>query len=133
MENFEIKADPKIPYHYLIGVGVRRPFGENNGEYFLKYFLEFHHEDVENVRTAIRLMNDRMFPSGISKSDAIDIAECREVVWSITAMRISAQANNVSIHHFSSKHKLEDKFFEDLVKRASTNEHDKKLLKKARI
>jgi hypothetical protein len=37
------------------------------------------------------------------------------------------------MHHFSSPAKLEDSFFEDLIDRANTNKHDKKLLDDSRI
>ena len=133
MKDFEIKADPKLPYHYFIGVGVKTPFSKDVGKLYLKYFLEFHHEDIEKVRTAVRLSKDRMFPSGISNSDAIDIADCRDIVWAITAMKTSAAINNVTVHHFSCAFAVDEKFFEDLVERATTNKHDKKLLDNSRI
>ena len=130
---FEIKADPKLPYHYIIGVSVKTPFSKDCGQLFLKYFLEFQHEDIEKVRTALRLSVDRMFPSGITKSDAIKIAGCEAVVRGIAALRMAASANEATVHHFSSPAKLEDKFFEGLVQRANTNKHDKKLLGESRI
>lgn len=133
MKDFELKIDPNLPYHYFIGVGVKTPFSKDVGKMYLKYFLEFQHEDAEKVRTAVRLMHDRMFPSGITKSEALEIAGCGELVWGITAMRMSASMNNATIHHFSSAHPLDDKFFEDLVRRATTSKHDKKLLDDARI
>jgi len=130
---FEIKADPKLPYHYIIGVAIKTPFCSDYGQLYLKYFLEFHHEDIEKVRTALRLSVDRMFPSGITKSDAMKIADCEEVVRGINALRISAAANNATIHHFSSSAKLDDQFFETLVKNANKSKHDKKLLDDSRI
>jgi len=91
---FEIKADPKLPYHYIIGVAVNPPVAKDVGKLYLKYFLEFQHEDIEKVRTNV---------------------------------------NNVTLHHFSTAHELDDEFFENLVDRATTSEHDKKLLDKSRI
>ena len=130
---FEIKADPKLPYHYIIAVSLKTPFSKDYGKLFLKYFLEFQHEDIEKVRTALRLIEDRMFPSGISRSEAIQIAGCGKIVRSISALRMGASSNQATVHHFSSPVELEDKFFEDLVERANTNEHDKKLLDTSRI
>ncbi len=130
---FEIKAEPKQPYHYIIGVSIHTPFSKEYGNLFLKYFLEFHLDDIENVSTALRLSVDRMFPSGITKSDAIKIAGCESIVGSIYSLKTSAQANQATIHHFSSSHKLQDVFFEGLVDRANTNKHDKKLLDDSRI
>jgi hypothetical protein len=130
---YEIKADPKLPYHYIIGVAIKTPFSKNYGQLFLKYFLEFQHEDIEKVRTAIRLSEDRMFPSGITKKEAIQIAGCGQIVWEITALKMSASSNDATVHHFSSPVKVDDKFFEDLVQRANTDKHDKKLLDKSRI
>lgn len=127
-----IKADPNLPYHYIIGVAARTAFSNQSGIY-LKYFLEFHHDDIEKVRTALRLSKDRMFPSGITNSEAMKIADCEELVWSISAMRLSANVNNATMHHFSSSTPLDDKYFEDLVKRANTSDHDKKLLRNSRI
>lgn len=130
---FEIKADPKLPYHYIIGVAIHTPFSKEYGKLYLKYFLEFNHKDIEKVRMAVRLSEDRMFPSGITKSEACEISECNEIVGSITALKIAAASNNATIHHFSSAHKLTDSFFEDLSDRATTNKHDKKLLDDSRI
>jgi len=130
---YEIKADPALPYHYFIGVAVKTPFSKDFGKLYLKYFLEFQHEDIEKVRTAMRLIADRMYPSGISNSEAVEIAECGDIVWAVTAMKLSLGANDATMHHFSSAHPLDEKFFEDLVDRATTNKHDKKLLDKARI
>jgi len=130
---FEIKADPKLPYHYIIGVAVNPPVAKDVGKLYLKYFLEFQHEDIEKVRTAVRLSKDRMFPSGITNGEAIDIAGCRDLVGAITAIKMSANVNNVTLHHFSTAHELDDEFFENLVDRATTSEHDKKLLDKSRI
>ena len=130
---FEIKADPKLPYHYIIAVSIKDPFSKDYGQLYLKYFLEFHHEDIEKVRTAVRLSEDRMFPSGITNKEAVQIAECEEIVWSITALKMGAASNQATVHHFSSPEKVDDKFFEDLVKRANTNKHDKKLLDNSRI
>jgi len=130
---FEIKADPNLPYHYFIAVSVKDPSSKDYGQLYLKYFLEFHHEDIEKVRTSLRLSADRMFPSGISKSDSMKIADCEEIVHAITALKMGAMSNQATVHHFSSPAKLQDKFFEDLVKRANTNKHDKKLLDDSRI
>jgi hypothetical protein len=130
---FEIKADPNLPYHYIIGVSIHTPFSKDYGKLYLKYFLEFHHEDIEKVRTALRLSKDRKFPSGITQSDALKIADCESIVGSIHALKISAASNNATMHHFSSPVKLEDSFFEDLIDRANTNKHDKKLLDDSRI
>ena len=130
---FKIKADPKIPYHYLIGVAIHTPHSKECGNLYLKYFLEFGHEDIEKVRTALRLSKDRMFPSGITKEEAVKIAGCGQIIWAISAMKLSAGANQATIHHFSSTTPLDDKFFEGLVSRATNNKHDKELLNKSRI
>ena len=113
MKDFEIKADKKLPYHYFIGVGVKTPFSKDVGKMYLKYFLEFQHEDIEKVRTALRLSKDRMFPSGITNSEAIDIAGCRGIVGAISSLRMSANVNNATVHHFSSAYPIDEKFFED--------------------
>lgn len=130
---FNIKADPNLPYHYIIGVAARTAYSSKAGEIYLKYFLEFEHDDIEKVRTALRLIEDRMFPSGITNSEALKIAECEEIVWAISALRMSANVNMATVHHFSTASPLDDKYFEDLVKRANTSKHDKKLLDNSRI
>ena len=130
---FEIKANPKMPYHYIIGVAVKSAVEKSYGELYLKYFLEFQHEDIERLRTALRLIKDRMFPSGIKKEEAIHIAGCEEILWSFAGMKIAAAKNQASLHHFSSPCKIDDKFFEDLVRSANTSDHNKKLLENSRI
>jgi hypothetical protein len=74
-----------------------------------------------------------MFPSGITGSDAIKIADCQDIVGAIHSLKISAMSNQATLHHFSSSDKVQEIFFEGLVDRANTNEHDKKLLDNSRI
>jgi hypothetical protein len=132
---FEIKADPKVPYHYFLGVATKDIVSKDYGQLYLKYFLEYAHKDIEKVRKALRLIHETspMLPSGITKSDAIKIAGCREVLHSIYAMKISAMSNNVILCHFSSDWKIKESFFENLVREANSNKRYRELLVESRI
>jgi len=128
----ELKVDPKLPYHYLIGVAVTAASDFEPGKLYLKYGpVRFTNKDVGNVQDAKLLSEDRLFKT--SSADAIKIHGCSDLVYSIASMKISAAVNQCTLHHFSSEHPIDDEEFEMIVNVANFSDSSKDLLIKSRI
>lgn len=131
---FEIKADPKFPYHYIIGVVMRDMRSSQAGEMFLKYGpVYFTHEDISKVQDAALLSVDKVFKT--TSKEAAEIHECRDLIVALTGIRLAANANDATLHHFSSVSKIPDheSFFEGYVKSANKSKSMKKALMDAKI
>lgn len=131
---FEVKADPKLPHHYMIGVVMHDMSSSQAGEMFLKYGpVYFTHEDILKVQDASLLSVDKVFKT--TSKEAADIYECRGLVVALSGMRLAANANNATLHHFSSISKIPDheSFFEGYVKNANKSKSIKKALMDAKI
>ena len=129
---FDLKIDPKLPHHYLLSVGIHSMIGSNAGKMFLKHGpIHFTNEDVENIRSAAILSQDKLFKT--SDKECLENYNCTELAGSIRYMGLAAAANMCSVHHFSSAFKIDDKWFENLVDLANVSEHNKELLRKSRV
>ena len=124
----QLNTDPKRPHHYIIGVGIKSMRSKDPGKMYLKYGPVYYtNDDVVKVRDAKILSEDRLFKT--SPSDALLINECSQLVHSLTAMKYSAGANDCTLHHFSSEHKLDDESFKTLIKAANISKSSMKILK----
>ncbi len=131
---FELKVDPKIPHHYIIGVAMHDMRSEKAGKMFLKYGpVYFTHEDIKRVQDAALLSVDKVFKT--TSKEASDIHDCRELVVSLSGMRMAASANQATLHHFSSEYEIVDfkTFFDGYVKNANKSKSMRKGLMDARI
>lgn len=133
MLQFELKFDPERPYHYIITVGVQPLHSKRDaGKLFLKYRpVHFTNEDVEKVQHALLLSNDKLFKT--TKQEAIKACDCEDLVYTLTSMRLGANMNNCSMHHFSSDTPMDEGDFDILVDLANKSEHSKQLLLKSII
>lgn len=130
----KLKTDPKLPHHYIIGVGMRDLISKNPGELYLKYGpVYFTNKEVESLRDAIMLSGDKLFPT--TNKEALDITETSNLVHTLSSMKIAASANMVTLHHFASSLKLEEDrgHFEMLVKISNKNKSIKKKIMDAKI
>jgi len=128
----QLNIDPKRPYHYIIGIGVKSMRHADPGKLFLKYGpLRFTNDDVEKVRDAKVLSEDKLFKT--SSKDALRINDCSEVVGSLSAMILAARANDCTLHHFSTEFPFSDEDFETLVNAANISKDTFKLLMDAKI
>lgn len=128
----ELKVDPKLPYHYIIGVKARSARSENAGELYLKYGpIYFTNEDAAKVQDAKILSEDKLFKT--TGTEAAKIHGCSGVIYSLWSLRIASNANDCTVHHFSSEYELDDDVFKTLVKAANFSEGTKDLLTKSRI
>lgn len=129
---FDLKIDPKIPHHYIITVGIHPIISKNAGKLFMKHGpLYFTNDDVDNVRGAAILAQDRLFET--TDEEALKNFGCLSLASAIRCIRLAAAANQCTIHHFSSEYKLNDEWFVTLVDLANISEHNRELLKKSRM
>ncbi len=124
---FDLKADPELPHHYLISVGITTMQSKEPGKMFLKHGpLYFSHADILNAQGAAIMSQDRLFKT--SRKQAIKNFGCESLSVAIRGMQLAAASNQCSMHHFSSAIKLDDEWFVRLVDGANTSEHNKNLL-----
>ena len=128
----DLKTDHKLPYHYLIGICMYQLPLKQAGQIYLKYGpVYFHNDDVDRLRDAIMLMQDKLFPT--SKEESLSINNVNELVSIISSMILSCRANNGTMHHFSSDCELDSKHFEQLVESSNKSEYIRSLIDNARI
>lgn len=131
---FELKADPKFPHHYIIGVAIRSMRSSQAGEMFLKYRpIHFTHEEMKKVQDAALLSVDKVFKT--TSKEAAEIHECRELVVALSGLKMAASANEATLHHFSSESEIPDyeNWFAGYVKNANKSKSIKRTLMDARI
>jgi hypothetical protein len=132
MTSLKLKVQPELYHHYLIGVAMKNLREKNPGQIFLKYGpIYFTNDDVKNLQNAILLSKDKLFPT--SQADAVKVFDSEELLHSVAAMTLSAHANDCTIHHFSSKEKIDDEWFVTLVESANFSDYSKKLLRSSKI
>jgi len=136
---FKLKIDERLPHHYIIGVAVKPATAvDDAGKLFLKYGpVYFTNEDVKNVRDSLFLMNDKIYTEIYKMSDSqiYELTGCSQIIMSLIGLKLAAQTNQATLHHFSCKHELAyaEKFFEEYVERANKYETEKKGLRNAQI
>jgi hypothetical protein len=128
----KLKIDKKLYHHYIFSVKAKTAKSDNPGELYLKHGpVYFTNDDIKNLQSSIILSQDRLFKT--DQQQALKNFNCTEIVSSLGAMRIAATANDCTMHHFSSEFKVDPEYFVSLVKNANVFEHEKELLKNARI
>jgi len=127
-----LKIDKSLPHHYLIGVAAKPMTSKNVGEIFLKYGpLYYTNDDVKRMSNVISRCTDKVYIQ--SQLEAAEAENCTELIASISAMKISCNANECTMHHFSSAEKLDDEDFVLLVKLANTDKSSREKLEGAKI
>lgn len=128
----KLKTDPKLSHHNIIGVAIHpATAGKDAGKMFLKYNIHFTNKDVVNVMNASILAEDKLFKT--TNSEAIKAYGCERVAGEITALKMSARANQCTLHHFSTEYETDEEHFVTIVKLANTHDYYKDLLKKSSI
>jgi hypothetical protein len=133
MELTKLKTDKHLPHHYFIGVAMKPiTTGKEAGKMYLKYGpLYFHNKNIRDLRNALILSKDKLFPT--TQIQALRIYGITHWVHALSGMLISSEVNQVTIHHFSSKCRLNSDHFESLVKLANKSKYAKDLLNESRI
>ncbi len=129
-----IKADPKVPHHYIIGVGMynMRASAARRGKMFLKYGpVYFHHKDIKNVQDAALMSVDKVFRT--TSKEASDMYGCRHLVVALNGLKLAAAANDSSLHHFSSEYLIDENTWVGFVKSCNTVKSIREKLEDARM
>jgi len=127
----ELNFSESRPYHYIISVALRNMNSKNPGEMYLKHFLEFTNDDIIKVRDAVRLTKDKLLTT--TQNEALTITETSDLVHGIAAMKLAAQANNASLHHFSSATPWSAEDMEKFVEMCNKSKELKEKLLQAKI
>jgi len=131
---FKIKADPKCPHHYIMGVAMRTMRSSHAGEIYLKYGpVYFSHKDILNLQDTVLLSVDEIFRT--TPKEAADIHGCRALIISLNGLILAASVNDTTLHHFSSEFEVPDywNWFELFVNNANKCESEKRKLMDAKI
>jgi hypothetical protein len=130
----KINADPNMPHHYMIGVAMHsaKAGPKLRGKLYLKYGpIYFHHKDIENMQNAAMMSVDKVFKT--TSKEASEMYDCQHLVSGITGLKLAAQANEATLHHFSSEYKITDDWFKGFVENANSDEISERKLDDARI
>lgn len=135
---YKLKVDPENPHHYMIGVAMETMRGANPGRMFLKYGpVHFTNDDVEKVGDAAELLKDKIYMDiyKMKPREIYETMECNDIIMSLIGLKLAAQTNHATIHHFSSPCPIPDaeKFFEGYVDRANKNKHEREGLLNAAV
>ena len=131
---FKLKADPKLPHHYIIGVSMHNMRSSRAGEMYLKYGpVYFSHEDIIKVQDTALLSIDKVFKT--TTKEAADIHECRSLIISLNGLLLASSVNDITLHHFSCEFEVPDhwNWFDMLVNNANKCDSEKRKLLDARI
>jgi hypothetical protein len=133
---FDLKADPSLPHHYIIGVAMHsmKSGPDLRGKMFLKYGpVYFNHKDIENVRDAAMMSVDKVFKT--TSKEATEMFDCGNLTGTITGLKLAAYANQATLHHFSSEFEFEnpDELFGMLVESANISDSTRRQLDEAKI
>lgn len=131
MTEFDIKADKRLFHHYIIAVGMDNDIrSEKCGRFYLKYKpIHFTHDDIEKVRDALMLSQDKVFKT--TQKEASTLYECDELIHSLTCVKYACLANSLVLHHFSSQEEIEEEIFVGIVENAHRNDRFRDLLKES--
>ena len=135
MSILQIKTDPKRPYHYIIGIRMNHNIlSDDAGKMSLGYNpVFFTNEDIENYKQAIMLSQDPILITDIQ--EALRTFNCSHIYHILHGMKISAHANQASLHHFSMEEELLDanEWFKMFIDTSNFLDSNKKILRESKI
>jgi len=121
---YDLKTDPKFPYHYFISVGIKPMISDAPGKMFLKHGpLKFTNDDVQRMQDASLMTKDKLFKT--TNKEAMAMYNVEEITHAVWGMCIAANANQCTVHHFSSDFPIPDDYWPGFVERANTNEFER--------
>lgn len=130
--NFKVKTDKSLPYHYIIGVEITNARSGDPGKFRLKYGpISYHNKDVEKIASCQVRMCDELFKQ--SRLEALKAEGLYELFSELSMLQLSCNANDCSIHHFSSQLELSGEDLKTFVEAANYSEETRKKLDASRI
>lgn len=133
IKTLNLKIDPNLPIHYLIGVAVyAHPRSKKRGHLFLKYGpIVFTNQDVENLKFALETHKGELIKTTLERS--LKIFDVSSLVSEIGAFKMSCQVNTCTIHHFSSSEAFDDDYFEHMIELANKDKTMNEFLMDAEV
>ena len=130
---FDLKVDPELFHHYIIGVIAEINQETMKAKLILKYGpLHFTNDDVENLQNAMIMSKSKIWETTLF--EAANNFGCYELIHSLYGMKLAARANNATLYHFSSKEVFNDYHFELIINQINKGDkHLRKLLQNAKI
>jgi hypothetical protein len=129
---YTLKIDEKLFHHYIFSVKAKPAICHDAGNLYLKHGpIHFTNDDIRRVQGAALLSQDKLFRT--KQDQAVKNFECGELVHNLWALKLSANANECTIHHFSSEYEVDSDFFISFVENANRIKSNREMLKKARI
>lgn len=117
-DKFAVKGDPCFPHHYVFTVGVKDLKSENRGKFFIKHGpIYFHHEQLSQMSYAFQRMEDEVFRQ--NEEEALRAEGVYELILQLLLMRMSAKANNCTIHHMTFENRIRDNHLLSIVRSAN--------------
>lgn len=120
-----------MKYHCLIGVTVKSARSEDPGKLYLKYFLKYDESDVEAVKKAIEMSENKIWKTPVK--EALQICNKSQLIDTVHSLILSSNANDATIHHFTSDYEIEEKYIENIVKLANHVTYYRNLLNESKI
>ena len=119
-------------YHYIIGVASYQALaGEKAGKLFMKYFLSYSKEEVQEFALAKTMVENEMWST--TYEEALKGTKCKGLLGNLYGLQLAAQINQATLHHFTSNFKIKEEFFKNLIDLANTSKIQRELLDKSRI
>jgi hypothetical protein len=120
-----------LKYHCLVGVAIRTARNKDPGKFYLKYFLQYNERDVNDVKKAITMSENKIWKTSLE--EALHIHKKSELISTLNSMILASQANDASIHHFTSDYKFDEEHIASIVELANTHKYYRDLLDQSRI
>ena len=139
MIDLNLKTDPKLPYHYIIGVAIENAKSKTPGKLYLKYGpLFFTNDDVKKMQLGQQLSDDHIYKKiyKMTNNEIYKMTDCLTLITMFSGLFIASKINDASIHHFSCNFKHDDMntFFTNMVCFANDIESmDRQQLNRAKI
>jgi len=106
-KEFLPKYSKELPHHYFFSVAIYPATSSKAGKYYLKYGpIYISNQDIDKIISAMIRMSDEVFIQ--TPAEALKIEGCHELVGSMSAMRVSSNINNCTMHHISSNEEMDD-------------------------
>lgn len=119
-------------YYYIIGVKRMLPRDISKPTKLVcDFVIEHTEDDVKKIKLAKGMVDNELCPT--SQDKAIKAVGARYLVEMLQAVKLRANANQLTVHKFKSEFRIEEEWFDIFVETANFCEDTRKKLKDAQI
>ena len=118
-------------YHYIIGVATYPATSKKAGKFYMKYFIKYSKEVLEEIILVETMVRNKMWPT--TYEEALKGTKHIKIINNFNGLLIAARINQTTLHHFITDFEVEEKFFSEIVELANKVESQKKLLDESKI